>query len=151
MTGSSDPHDLQRFVEAQDPVIDGVRKELRSGRKDTHWMWYVFPQVEGLGSSQLSRRFAISSRAEAEAYLEHPILGSRLRECTELVNAIEGRSAKDVFEPPDDLKFQSSMTLFEAVADDPTPFSRALDRYYDGDQDYDGSRDSKTLEFLANS
>jgi uncharacterized protein (DUF1810 family) len=114
-------------------------------------MWYVFPQVEGLGSSQLSRRFAISSRAEAEAYLEHPILGSRLRECTELVNAIEGRSAKDVFEPPDDLKFQSSMTLFEAVADDPTPFSRALDRYYDGDQDYDGSRDSKTLEFLANS
>lgn len=144
MTDSGDPHDLQRFVEAQDPAIDGVKRELRSGRKRTHWIWFVFPQVEGLGSSPMSQHYAISSRAEAEAYLEHPILGPRLRECTELVNAIEGRSANDVF-GSDDQKFQSSMTLFEAVADDPTLFSTALDRYYDGE------RDTETLEFLAES
>lgn len=144
MPDTSDPYDLQRFIEAQKPVIEAVKKELRSGRKRTHWMWFVFPQMEGLGSSQKSRRYAISSRAEAQAYLAHPILGPRLRECTELVNSIEGRSANDVFGSPDDLKFRSSMTLFEAVADDPTPFRRALERYYDGEPD------SKTLELLEN-
>jgi uncharacterized protein (DUF1810 family) len=142
MTGSGDPHDLERFVEAQDPVIDEVRRELRSGRKRTHWMWFVFPQIEGLGSSQMSRRYAISSRAEAQAYLDHSTLGPRLRECTEIVNGIEGRSANDIFGSPDDLKFRSSMTLFEAVADDSGPFETALERYYDGDPD------SKTLERL---
>jgi uncharacterized protein (DUF1810 family) len=142
MTGSDDPHDLQRFVDAQDDVIDDVRRELRSGRKRSHWMWFVFPQVEGLGSSRMAQRYAIASRAEAEAYLAHPVLGPRLRECTALANAIEGRSATEVFGHPDDLKFRSSMTLFEAVADDPDPFRTALERYYDGE------RDQRTLEFL---
>ncbi|MFB6141219.1 MAG: DUF1810 domain-containing protein [Halosimplex sp.] len=124
MTGSSDPHDLQRFVEAQDTVIDDVKQELRSGRKRSHWMWFVFPQMEGLGSSRMSQRYAISSRAEAEAYLDHPILGSRLRECTEIVNGLEGRSANDVFGSPDDLKFRSSMTLFEAAQRTPRRSAR---------------------------
>jgi uncharacterized protein (DUF1810 family) len=143
MTDGADPHDLQRFVEAQDPVIEQVKDELRSGRKRTHWMWFVFPQVAGLGSSQTARRYAISSRAEAEAYLDHPVLGPRLRECTRIVNDVEGRSANDVFGSPDDLKFRSSMTLFEAVAEDPAPFRTALDRYYGGD------RDQQTLQFLV--
>lgn len=142
MSRSDDPHDLQRFVEAQEPVIDEVKGELRSGRKRTHWMWYVFPQMAGLGSSRLSRRYAIASRAEADAYLAHPVLGPRLHECTALVNGVEGRSATEIFGSPDDLKFRSSMTLFDAVADDPTPFETALERYYGGDPD------PKTLELL---
>jgi uncharacterized protein (DUF1810 family) len=142
MSRSDDPHDLQRFVEAQEPVIDEVKGELRSGRKRTHWMWYVFPQMAGLGSSRLSRRYAIASRAEANAYLAHPVLGPRLRECTALVNGVEGRSATEIFGSPDDLKFRSSMTLFDAVADDPTPFETALERYYGGEPD------PKTLELL---
>jgi len=144
MTDSSDPYDLQRFVDAQDPVIEQVKDELRSGQKRTHWMWFVFPQFAGLGRSEMAQRYAIGSRAEAEAYLDHPILGPRLRECTGLVNAVDGRSANDIFGSPDDLKFRSSMTLFEAVADDPTPFRMALDRYYD-------DRDQKTLKLLADS
>ena len=142
MTDSNDSHDLERFVEAQDPVIEQVKKELRAGRKRSHWMWFVFPQVEGLGKSRKARRYAISSQQEADAYLAHPVLGSRLRECTGIVNGIEGRSANEIFGSPDDLKFRSSMTLFEAVADDPLPFSRALELYYDGD------RDQMTLDFL---
>jgi uncharacterized protein (DUF1810 family) len=142
MTSSEDPHDLQRFVEAQNSVIDEVKKELRSGRKRSHWMWFVFPQMEGLGRSETARRYAISSRGEAEAYLSHPVLGPRLRDCTALVNAVEGRSANEIFGSPDDLKFRSSMTLFEALAEDSTPFRTALDDYYDGD------RDTKTLDLL---
>lgn len=142
MANHDDPYDLQRFVEAQDPVIDQVKKELRSGRKRSHWMWFVFPQMAGLGSSQTAQRYAISSREEAEAYLAHPILGPRLRDCTELVNAVDGRSANDIFGSPDDLKFRSSMTLFDAVSDAPVPFRTALERYYDGDPD------PKTLELL---
>lgn len=142
MTDERDPHDLQRFVEAQDEVIEQVKRELRSGRKRTHWMWFVFPQVSGLGSSRQARRYAISSREEAEAYLAHSVLGPRLRECTELVNAVEGRSAHDIFGSPDDLKFRSSMTLFEAVADDPDPFRTALEQYYDGEPD------PQTVRFL---
>lgn len=145
MTDSTDPHDLRRFVEAQDPVIDTVKKELRSGRKRTHWMWYVFPQIAGLGRSQMSQRYAIASRAEAEAYLEHPVLGPRLRECTDIVNDLDGRSANDVFGSPDDLKFRSSMTLFDAVAADPTPFRTALELYYDD------APDQKTLQLLDES
>jgi len=143
MTTASDPYDLQRFVEAQDPVIETVKDELRSGRKRTHWMWFVFPQIAGLGSSEMSRRYAISSRDEAEAYLDHSTLGPRLRECTGIVNAIDGRSANDIFGSPDDKKFRSSMTLFDAVADDPAPFRMALDRYYDG------GPDRRTLELLG--
>lgn len=142
MTDERDPHDLRRFVEAQEEVIDQVKRELRSGRKQTHWMWFVFPQVEGLGSSRMAQRYAIGSREEAEAYLAHPTLGPRLRECTALVNEIEGRSANEVFGSPDDLKFRSSMTLFEAVAENPETFEAALERYYDGD------RDDRTLELL---
>lgn len=142
MGRSEDPHDLERFVEAQDSVIAEAKAELRAGRKRTHWMWYVFPQLEGLGRSRKSRRYGIASRAEAEAYLAHPVLGPRLRECTEIVNDVEGRSANDIFGSPDDLKFRSSMTLFAAVADDPAPFRTALDRYYDGEPD------PKTLERL---
>jgi uncharacterized protein (DUF1810 family) len=140
--GDTDPHDLQRFVDAQDSVIDDVKQELRSGRKRSHWMWFVFPQMAGLGRSQMAQRYAIASREEADAYLAHPILGPRLRECTELVNDIDGRSANDIFGSPDDLKFRSSMTLFGTVADNPAPFDTALERYYDGEPD------SKTLELL---
>ena len=145
MTDPNDPYDLQRFVDAQDPVIEQVKDELRSGRKRTHWMWFVFPQFAGLGRSEMAQKYAISSQEEAEAYLDHPILGPRLRECTGLVNAVDGRSANDIFGSPDDLKFRSSMTLFAAVADDPTPFNMALERYYDND------RDQKTLELLEES
>lgn len=143
MAHSGGQYDLQRFVEAQNPVISKVKQELSSGQKRTHWMWYIFPQVAGLGNSRKAQRYAISSREEAEAYLDHPILGPRLRECTAIVNDIEGHSANEIFGSPDDLKFRSSMTLFEAVADDATPFRTALETYYDGD------RDQKTLEFLS--
>jgi uncharacterized protein (DUF1810 family) len=142
MTDAEDPHDLRRFVEAQDEAAETVAAELRDGRKRTHWMWFVFPQMEGLGSSRMAQRYAISSRAEAEAYLEHPTLGPRLREWTALVNDVEGRTANEIFGSPDDLKFRSSMTLFAAVADDPEPFETALERYYDGD------RDERTLRLL---
>ncbi len=142
MTASDDPHDLQRFLEAQESVIDDAKRDLRAGRKRGHWMWFVFPQMAGLGRSERSRYYGIASRAEAEAYLDHPVLGPRLRECTGIVNAVEGRSANELFGSPDDRKFRSSMTLFEAVADEPTPFRMALEN------DYDGDRDRKTLELL---
>ena len=137
----NDPHDLERFVEAQAGVIESAKQELRSGRKRGHWMWFVFPQVEGLGSSRTSRRYAIGSRDEAAAYLSHPTLGPRLRECTAIVNGLEDRTAHEVFGSPDDLKFRSSMTLFDAVADGSDPFETALERYYD-------EPDPKTLWFL---
>jgi len=143
MTTPDEPHELQRFVAAQDSVIDDVKRELRAGRKRSHWMWFVFPQIEGLGRSEMARRYAISSRAEAEAYLAHPVLGPRLRECTALVNDVEWRSAREIFGSPDDKKFRSSMTLFDAVAADPAPFRTALRTYYDGE------RDQKTLELLG--
>lgn len=145
MSRATDPHDLQRFVDAQDPVIEDVKAELRAGRKRTHWMWFVFPQLEGLGRSRRSRRYGIASREEARAYLAHGTLGPRLRECTRIVNAVEGRSATEIFGSPDDLKFRSSMTLFAAAADDPAPFETALRTYYGGDPD------PKTLELLADS
>jgi len=124
MPTPDDPHDLHRFVDAQESVIDQVKEELRNGQKETHWMWFVFPQAEGLGSSTTAQKYAISSRTEAEAYLTHPVLGSRLRECTELVLSIEGRTATQIFGSPDDLKFRSSMTLFDAVADEPPRFGQ---------------------------
>ena len=136
MSGA-DPHDLERFVEAQESSIDVVKRELRSGRKRSHWMWFVFPQIAGLGRSETAKRYAIEDLEEAEAYLAHPLLGSRLRECTGLVVDIDGRTANEIFGSPDDLKFQSSMTLFEAAADDTSVFGDALDQYYDGDRDLD--------------
>jgi len=128
----SDPFRLQRFVEAQDPVYAQVRAELRAGRKRSHWMWFVFPQIRGLGHSPMAQRFAISSRAEASAYLAHPVLGARLRECTGLVLAIENGDIRAIFGHPDDLKFHSSMTLFSEVGEGETIFPRALVRYFDG-------------------
>jgi uncharacterized protein (DUF1810 family) len=130
-----DPYDLQRFVNAQDPVIDRVTAELRAGRKEGHWIWYVFPQLKGLGQSSMSSKFGISSRAEADAYLQHPILGLRLRECTKLVNMVEGRSIDQIFGYPDNLKFRSSMTLFAHAASDNEVFEDAVRKYFDGQFD----------------
>ena len=130
-----DPHALQRFVDAQAPVFAQACAELRSGRKTGHWMWFIFPQIRGLGHSATARRFAIASRAEADAYLDHPLLGPRLRDCTRLVVLAEGRSAHQIFGSPDDLKFRSCLTLFSRVAADNEIFTRALQKYFGGEPD----------------
>jgi uncharacterized protein (DUF1810 family) len=131
----ADEYDLDRFVTAQEPVLAQVRQELSSGRKRSHWMWFVFPQLAGLGHSAMARQYAISSLAEARAYLEHPVLGSRLIGLTKLVNQVNGRSIHEIFGSPDDLKFHSSMTLFvQARADEPA-FREALDKYFGGVMD----------------
>jgi len=127
---ANDPYPLQRFLEAQDPVYTRVLGELHRGRKTTHWMWYIFPQRRGLGQSPMSERYGISSEDEARAYLRHPILGPRLRECVGIVNRINGHSAHDVFGYPDDLKFHSCLTLFSAAAPDDEVFSTALRKYF---------------------
>jgi uncharacterized protein (DUF1810 family) len=132
LNSTHDPFDLNRFVVAQAPVIEHVRRELTVGRKRTHWMWFIFPQVEGLGSSAMARRYAIKSLAEARAYLEHPLLGVRLRECCTLVCAHVGSDALAIFGSPDDLKLRSSATLFAAVAEDPAPFESLLLRFFSG-------------------
>lgn len=126
--------DLERFVEAQRGAYADVLDELRAGRKTTHWMWFVFPQLRGLGHSPTAHYYGIDSAAEARAYLAHPVLGPRLRECIELLLRVEGRSAHAIFGSPDDLKLRSSLTLFQAVSNDPL-FGRALERYYDGRPD----------------
>jgi uncharacterized protein (DUF1810 family) len=138
----TDPFGLDRFVRAQNPVFRAVQGELAQGRKQSHWMWFVFPQVAGLGFSTMSQRYAIGSRAEAEAYLAHPVLGPRLIECTRLVLAVEGRTINAILGAPDDAKFRSSMTLFGAVSDEPV-FGEALARYFAG------QRDGATLQILA--
>ena len=127
-----DPFDLGHFVLAQDPVLAQVRRELADGRKRSHWMWFVFPQLKGLGRSATAQRYGIGSLAEAKAYLVHPVLGPRLVECTELVNKVEGRSVHEVFGSPDDLKFHSSMTLFAAADPDAPVFREALDKHFAG-------------------
>ncbi|HEX2532016.1 MAG TPA: DUF1810 domain-containing protein, partial [Burkholderiaceae bacterium] len=126
---------LQRFVDAQQPVFEQVLAELRDGCKRTHWMWFVFPQIEGLGRSGMARRYAISSVEEAQAYLRHPVLGSRLRECSRLVAAVEGRAIGAIFNHPDDMKFHSSMTLFAHAAGDNGIFDECLRKYFDGKPD----------------
>ncbi|SAK91128.1 hypothetical protein AWB77_05070 [Caballeronia fortuita] len=131
----SDPFDLQRFVDAQQNVIDDVRAELSAGRKRTHWMWFVFPQISGLGHSAMAQHYAISSRDEARAFLAHPVLGARLAELTRIVNGVQGRGADAIFGYPDDMKFHSSMTLFAHTADDPAVFDEALRRYFDSRPD----------------
>lgn len=128
----NDIHDLQRFIDAQDPVYPRVLSELRAGHKQSHWMWFVFPQIEGLGSSAMTQRYAIASRGEAIAYLDHAVLGARLRECTGLVNAVEGKGIAQILGYPDDIKFQSSMTLFASVTQDNKPFVAAIRKYFDG-------------------
>jgi uncharacterized protein (DUF1810 family) len=130
-----DPYNLQRFVDAQQPVIAGALSELKSGRKRGHWIWFIFPQLKGLGHSANSEFYGISGLAEAVAYLQHPLLGANLRECTRAVNAIEGRTAEDIFGEIDAMKFRSSMTLFaEAVPDEPI-FHDALQKYFSGELD----------------
>jgi uncharacterized protein (DUF1810 family) len=132
----SDPYNLDRFIAAQDPVFDRVCAELAAGHKRSHWMWFIFPQLRGLGSSPTAQRFGLDSLAEARAYLTHPLLGERLRRCTELVNRVEGRSVQEIFGYPDDLKFRSSMTLFaRAAVGAGEPFQEALAKYYGGEED----------------
>jgi uncharacterized protein (DUF1810 family) len=130
-----DPYSLQRFVEAQGPVFEEVLSELRRGRKTGHWMWFIFPQIQGLSRSQTARKFSISSLAEAEEYVSHAILGPRLRECTRLVNLVHGRSIEEIFGNPDDIKFRSSMTLFVHATPDNAGFKEALQKYFDGEFD----------------
>jgi len=135
--------DLDRFVSAQEGVFERALRELHRGRKTSHWMWYIFPQIQGLGSSSTARRFAIRNRAEAEAYLAHPVLGPRLIACCEAVLAHPHRSATDIFGHPDDLKFRSCLTLFQAVDPENPVFTRALEAFYGGEPD------RLTLEILG--
>ncbi len=130
-----DPYDLQRFVDAQDPIITQAFEELRNGQKRSHWMWFVFPQIEGLGSSAMAERFAISSLAEAQAYLKHPVLNERLREATRIVNDVQRRSIEEIFGSPDFMKFRSSMTLFSRASEDNEVFLEALRKYFAGEPD----------------
>ncbi|WP_062207074.1 DUF1810 domain-containing protein [Aureimonas sp. AU12] len=139
----SDPHDLQRFRAAQDPIFAAVTAELGAGDKRSHWMWFVFPQIAGLGFSATSRRYALRSLAEARAYLADPVLGARLRDCTALVLGAKDRSAQQIFGSPDDAKFRSSMTLFAEAAPGEPLFAEALRRHFDG------APDRATLEQLA--
>lgn len=129
---SSDPFRLERFVLAQDNIFSQVLAELEAGTKMSHWMWFIFPQIRGLGRSPISIEYAISSRDEARAYLQHPLLGPRLKDCTRLVLRAEGRSALDIFGEPDDIKFRSSMTLFAEVSNDDDIFEKALQKYFNG-------------------
>ncbi|HEY8504495.1 MAG TPA: DUF1810 domain-containing protein [Gemmataceae bacterium] len=141
--GAGDPYDLGRFVEAQAGVYERALAEIKSGRKRSHWMWFIFPQVEGLGFSATSRRYAIRSLAEAEAYLAYPVLGPRLVECAEAALGVEGRSASEIFGSPDDLKLRSCATLFACVSPEGSVFHRLLEKFYHGE------RDEKTLRLLG--
>ena len=140
---ATDPFDLQRFVDAQEGVYAQALGEVRRGRKASHWMWFVFPQITGLGFSPMAQRYAITSSAEARAYLDHPVLGPRLRDCAAAVVALAGRSAREVFGSPDDMKLRSSLTLFEAAAPDEPLFGQALEALCGG------VRDDATLRRLA--
>lgn len=140
---SDDPHNLERFVQAQEHVYEQALAEIRSGRKRSHWMWFIFPQFDGLGASEMSRRYAIRSLAEADAYVRHPLLGPRLLTCAEVALAVGARSALDLFGSPDDMKLRSSATLFERVSPAGSVFERLLDTYFDGE------RDSRTLRLVA--
>ena len=143
VTSAVDPYDLARFVEAQERVYAQALSEIRSGQKRSHWMWYIFPQFDGLGFSSTSRRYSIKSVAEAEAYLAHPILGPRLLESVRATLGIEGRSALEVFGSPDDMKLRSSATLFASVSPPGSVFGQLLDRYFSGEPD------DKTLRLLG--
>lgn len=141
-TGTNDPFDLSRFVKAQDSVYDRVLLELKNGRKSSHWMWFVFPQIDGLGHSSTTKYYAIKSVEEARRYLQHPVLGKRLRECCETILALEGLSASRIFGYPDDMKLKSSMTLFASVAESGSVFTRVLEKYFQG------ARDERTVDLL---
>jgi uncharacterized protein (DUF1810 family) len=131
----SDPHDLRRFAAAQEDVYELAVRELRAGRKTSHWMWFVFPQIAGLGRSATAQRYAIASLAEAESYLAHPVLGPRLVECARILTQLRGRTAQDVLGAVDAQKLQSSMTLFARAAADRSPFAEVLAQYFDGAED----------------
>jgi uncharacterized protein (DUF1810 family) len=131
---TNDPYDLERFVQAQAADYDRALSELRAGKKKSHWMWYIFPQLEGLGHSPMSQRYSIKSVAEAEAYLDHPVLGSRLRECAAVVRDLVGRSALEIFGSPDDMKLRSCVTLFASASGEPV-FEQILEKYFDGEHD----------------
>ena len=131
----NDPYNLQRFVEAQNPIYDHVRSELKRGCKTGHWMWFIFPQIEGLGHSSMARAFAIFSLDEARAYLQHAVLGPRLIECTKLITQASGRTIEQILGYPDDVKFRSSMTLFAQAAADNQVFLEALQKYFSGEPD----------------
>jgi uncharacterized protein (DUF1810 family) len=139
---SEDTYDLNRFLSAQEGVYERALAELKGGQKRTHWMWFIFPQIDGLGYSPTAKRYSIKSMEEARQYLDHPVLGKRLLECTEAVVALKGGSVSEIFGYPDDLKFKSSMTLFEKIAGTGSVFSFALDRYCHGE------RDATTLRLL---
>jgi uncharacterized protein (DUF1810 family) len=134
---------LERFLEAQAPIYAQALAELQAGAKQSHWMWFVFPQIMGLGQSATARAYAIQSLAEARAYLAHPVLGTRLRECCKTVMNVRGKNAKEIFGSPDDMKFQSCLTLFAEAAPDDVLFYNLLEKYFDGDAD------EATLEFLT--
>lgn len=140
--GADDPYALNRFVEAQQRTYEQALAEVRSGRKRSHWMWYIFPQVAGLGVSETSRRYAIAGRAEAEAFLKHPLLGPRLQEIAAAALGIEGRSAREIFGTPDDMKLRSCATLFASVAGPGSVFEQLLARYFGG------QRDERTLRLM---
>lgn len=140
--GKADPFDLGRFLAAQASIYERAVEEIRSGRKRSHWMWFVFPQIDGLGMSSTSRYYAIKSRAEAVAYLDHPLLGKRLEECTLALIALESQSASEIFGYPDDLKLKSSMTLFAEAAGPGSPYEKVIEKYFGGE------RDGKTLALL---
>lgn len=143
MQSTDDPYDLNRFIEAQVDDYQPALAEIRRGRKESHWMWYIFPQFAGLGFSATSQHFAIKSRAEAEAYLAHPVLGPRLRECAEAALLVKGKTAHQVFGSPDDMKLKSCATLFAAISPRGSMFHRLLEKYYNSESD------ARTLELLG--
>ena len=139
---ADDPHDLGRFVSAQANDYERALAEIRAGKKRSHWIWYIFPQIEGLGYSSMSHRYSIKSLEEARAYLAHPLLGRRLVECAEAALSVEGRSASEIFGSPDDMKLKSCATLFAKVTPPDSVFARLLDRFFEGEHD------GKTLQLL---
>ena len=141
-TASNDPFELRRFVEAQEGVYAQALAELKGGRKRSHWMWFVFPQFDGLGFSSTAKHYAIKSLDEARAYLAHPLLGPRLRECADALLKVEGRSAAEIMGSPDDLKLRSCATLFAEITPDDSPFARLLQKHYRNQPDL------KTLQLL---
>lgn len=142
MNKPPDPFDLQRFISAQEGIYEQALAELQRGQKRSHWIWFIFPQIEGLGSSQMTRYYAIKSMDEAIGYLSHPLLGRRLRECAQVVLSLEGLTISEIFGYPDDLKMKSSMTLFAQVAEPGSVFAQILYKYYKG------QRDNRTIELL---
>jgi uncharacterized protein (DUF1810 family) len=130
-----DPHDLNRFVAAQEEDYEQALREVRGGRKRSHWIWYIYPQFDGLGYSSMSKRYAIKSLAEARAYLQHPVLGPRLVECAEAALGVEGKTAHEIFGSPDDMKLRSCATLFARVSQPGSVFHRVIDKYFDGKPD----------------